>query len=194
MSNRNLPGASKLTLPERPSFMDNLSRKILDEADQLKFQREMMVHHIGMLETELRAARRMLQLIDEVRRVEKTKVEVTLAVFSGRRDPSWTLSRREVDELRKLLDRGLSSPVKKPKKRPGLGYSGFVIHSEAGIKGIPEKMDVYSGVITIVEPERGREKQTFYEDVNRIELWLAEQAVSYGHGDVLEHFGGPSMK
>ena len=194
MSNYNVPGALKLTLPERPSFMEDLSRKVQDEAGQLKYQREMVEHYIGMLGTELRAARRMLQSIDEALRVEGAKVEVTLAIFSGRRDPNWALSEREVEELRRLLDRGLRAPLKKPKERPGLGYSGFVIRNEGRIEGIPEKMDVYRRVITIAETERGREKQTYYEDVNRIELWLVEQAADHGYGDAIEHFGGPSMK
>ena len=194
MLNRKVPGASNLGLPERPSFMEDLSRRVLDEADQLKYQREMVVHHIGMLETELRAARRMLESIDQALRSGNAKIEVTLAIFSGRRDPNWALSEREVEELRRLLDRGLRNPLKKPKELPGLGYSGFVIRNEAQVKGIPEKMDVYRRVITIVETERGREKLTHYEDVNRIELWLVEQAVNRGYGDAIEHFGGPSMK
>lgn len=194
MLNRKVPGASNLGLPERPPFMEDFSRRVLDEADQLKYQREMVVHHIGMLETELRAARRMLESIDQALRAEKAEVEVTLAIFSGRRDPNWALSEREVEELRRLLDRGLRTPLKKPKDLPGLGYSGFVIRNEGGIKGIPEKMDVYRRVITIVETERGREKRTYYEDVNRIELWLVEQAADRGYGDAIEHFGGPSIK
>ncbi len=195
MLNRKVPGASNLGLPERPSFMEDLSRRVLDEADQLKYQREMVVHHIGMLETELRAARRMLESIDQALRAEKAEVEVTLGVFSGRPDPNWTLSEREVEELRRLLDRGLKTPMKQQQKLQGLGYRGFIIRNEARVKGIPEEMEVYNRTIAIVETERGlEEKRTYYEDVNRIELWLVEQAADRGYGDAIEHFGGPSIK
>ena len=194
MLNRKVPGASNLGLPERPSFMEDLPRRVLDEADQLKYQREMVVHHIGMLETELRAARRMLESIDQAMRAEKAEVEVTLGVFSGRPEPNWVLSEREVEELRRLLARGLRTPLKQPKELPGLGYRGFVIRNEARVKGIPEEMEVYNRTIAIVETEREREKRTYYEDVNRIELWLVEQAADRGYGDAIEHFGGPSIK
>jgi hypothetical protein len=174
--------------------MEDLSRKVQDEAGQLKYQREMVEHYIGMLETELRAARRVIESIDEILRAKKAKVEVTLGIYSGRRDPQWALSEHEIEELRKLLERGLTTPLKKQQKLPGLGYSGFVIRNEARAEGIPDEMTVWRRVITVVQTERGRVKRMYYEDVNRIELWLAEQAVNRGYGDVLEQFGGPSMK
>ncbi len=193
MSNRNIPNTLNLTLPKQLTFMEDLPHKYLDEADRLKYESDMVIHHIGMLETELREAQQTLSAIDALRG-EKARVEVILNVFSGYPNPRWVLSEREVKELRKLLDLGLRTPLKKPKELPGLGYSGFVIHNEAGIMGIPEKMDVYRRIITIVETMRGRGKRTYYEDVNRIELWLVEQAVDRGYGDTIEHFGGPSMK
>jgi hypothetical protein len=201
MSNQNTPGELKLTLPERLSSIENLMSNVLDESEQLKFQREKVENYIDMLEIELKAARRMLQSIDEAIQMkrakveERAKVEVILKIFSGREDPSWVMSKREVEELRRLLDRGgLKKILKETKEPPGLGYSGFTILNETGLKGIPERIDVYRGMIIIFGTEKEQKKQTYYEDANRIELWLVEQAASHDYSGIIERFGGPSLK
>jgi hypothetical protein len=197
MPDARVAGTTDFGLPQRPSLLEDLSRRLLDEPSRLTYEREMLQHYIAMLETELRAARQVLDSLGDVSRPDtgtvKRAVRVTLAVYSGRPDPTWALSEREVEELRRLLDRGLRTPLREAPKPPGLGYAGFVIENEAGARGIPRRLQVYRGVATVTGAAGEWEPPRLYRDERRIEMWLAEQAVNRGHGDAMAHFGGPRV-
>ncbi|KUK97230.1 MAG: hypothetical protein PHN90_11570 [Methanothrix sp.] len=192
---------------------ENIIQRPLKDTNQLEYKRELAKKRIAMLDTELQIAKKKLKSIEEALRTGRVKVEVVLQIFSGRPDPAWTLSEREIEELRKLLDLGLMKPLKgRQEPKMGLGYRGFLILNEAGIRGIPERMEVARHTVTIYgtgieeAPEvdkkyatismvrAGKVDRSYYEDVNRIEIWLLEQAVKRGYSDEIEHFGGPSMK
>jgi len=103
----------------------------------------------------------------------KSSMKVELDAFSGRPNPSWTLSPEDAEELTKRLQ-GLRSVDQAPVE-PGLGYRGFVLSS-------PEReIRVYQGFVTV--KEGGITKR--YADVNQIERWLTEQAQQRGYGSIV---------
>lgn len=100
-------------------------------------------------------------------------MKVELDVFSGRPNPSWTLSPEEADGLAKRLQ-SLRSVDQAPHE-PGLGYRGFMLSSSE------REIRVYQGVLTV--QEGGITKH--YADVNQIESWLTEQARRHGYGSFI---------
>ena len=73
-------------------------------------------------------------------------VTVSLGIYSGRPDPSWTLSGVETAELRRLID-VLPSGAGEP-AAGGLGYHGFTIAlADAG--GDPVPVVAYHGEIAV---------------------------------------------
>jgi hypothetical protein len=71
-------------------------------------------------------------------------VTVSLGIYSGRPDPSWTLSGAQVAELRRLIDE-LPSGAGEP-AAGGLGYHGFTI-AVADAGGDPLPVVAYHGEI-----------------------------------------------
>src|ERR1700676_3786237 len=97
-------------------------------------------------------------------------MKVTLDIFSGRPNPSWTMCADDEKELaRQLADLPRAGEV------PGgddLGYRGFVITNHAGQSGLPAEVRVFEGVVTI-KSDAGI---STFRDMNHVEKWLAEQA------------------
>jgi hypothetical protein len=95
---------------------------------------------------------------------------VTLDIFSGRPNPSWTMGPEDQKELaRRLMGLPRATGVV---GSDGLGYRGFVITSQAGPGSLPAEVRVFEGVVTIKE-DAGF--STFH-DTNHLEKWLVEQA------------------
>ena len=137
----------------------------------------------------------------------KGEVRVVLDIFSGRPNPDWTLSGTEIEELRHLLR---ASRARLSNAGPGqgrLGYSGFAIINRAGAAGIPDRVHVRDGVLTLTTlPKRaGKEPSShggkdpappaplteYYADDARLEAWLLDQAARRGWGDLIAEGGGP---
>jgi hypothetical protein len=107
-----------------------------------------------------------------------SEISVELDAFSGRPNPTWTLSSAEAEEALRRL-RGLPS-ADAPVPDMGLGYRGFILTGDDQQLGVGVR--VVSGLVVRgegVEPK-------VYRDVNGLESYLAELAGGRGFGGVLE--------
>jgi hypothetical protein len=116
-----------------------------------------------------------------VREPAKTvqKIRIELDIFSGRQNPSWELTEKEATEMLGRMKNLPSSPL--PLIVPGLGYRGFIVSNQDKIEGLPIQIRIYNGTITTTE----NEFVNYYEDINKIESWLLEQAQKRGYGDII---------
>jgi hypothetical protein len=144
-------------------------------------------------------------------------IEVMLDVYSGRPNPTWTLTAREVEELKRLLEASRGERREEGPQSPYLGYTGFVITNRSLIAGIPYRFRAHGGVLAVRDepPEeaakKGKEghegkkpkgrakkhkqqKTVYYGDRHRIESWLLEQAVGRGYTETIEKMGGPRLR
>ncbi len=105
---------------------------------------------------------------------------VELDVFSGRPNPTWTLSPEETAALAALLKDLPRSDT--PAGEGGLGYRGFIISNPGRAAGLPARIRVGGGVVTM--EENGRLQ--FYRETHGIERWLLQQASEHGYGDLVQ--------
>jgi hypothetical protein len=105
---------------------------------------------------------------------------VTLEVFSGRPNPSWTLSTDEEQELARRLQ-GLSPSVASLAEGD-LGYRGFRIVNSSRRAQLPSEVVVTKGVVAV----RNDRETRHYTDANGIESWLLEQARRRGYGALVD--------
>lgn len=101
-------------------------------------------------------------------------MEVELDVFSGRPNPSWSLSPAEEKELLRRLS-GLP-PTDSLPTPADLGFRGFRI-VEPG-----RELRVFGGTVTISDNAGTRS----LADTSGMERWLAEQARDHGYGSVVD--------
>jgi len=107
-------------------------------------------------------------------------VNVELAIFSGRPNPSWQLSAREINELTSRLS-GLP-PFGLPGTASALGYRGFIVSNPEESGGLPARIQVYNGIVSV---ERSGQ-MNFYQDANHLERWLLDCARSHGYGSIID--------
>jgi hypothetical protein len=124
-------------------------------------------------------------------------IEVMLNIYSGRPNPSWSLSGCQIDELRELLQAS-KERLEGKAKTPYLGYIGFVIFNRGRLPGIPYKVRVYRGVLTLTEKKEGEEgrevtETAYYADTQHIESWLLKQAIEHDYAESIEKMGGPRL-
>jgi len=102
-------------------------------------------------------------------------VRVELDMFSGRENPSWTLTADQARELVGLLSElPLCQQAAEP---PALGYRGFKLTSPPALTDLPERVRVYRGIVFVGEaPEL-----TCYRDIRGVERWLTSQAAEKGY-------------
>jgi len=111
---------------------------------------------------------------EEMKKIEKERVKATLRIFSGRRNPQWTLNKKQINELKtKLESLPLSdTEVKIPSH---LGYTGILVYNPRKILSLPERIIAYKKILAITK--NGETK--YYQDKNRVEEWLLHQARKY---------------
>jgi hypothetical protein len=109
---------------------------------------------------------------------------VRLLVFSGRRDPEWTL---DADEAAALVQK-LTSTRRRTRltaaasRRPSrLGYRGFVVDRPGAVPGTREVTTVHAGVVGDVRLTSTEHRA----DADGIEDDLREQARRRGFGELL---------
>lgn len=107
-------------------------------------------------------------------------MNVTLDVFSGRPNPSWSLSVQEERELARLLSD--LPPTEERVVGNGLGYRGFRITNPEQRLGLPSEIVVAKGVVII----RDEGETNYYSDSTGIEQWLIQQAQGKGYGSLIE--------
>ena len=105
---------------------------------------------------------------------------VELDVFSGRQNPTWTLTREESKELaRRLRD---LPPAEGSLAPPGhLGYRGFWITAATDGQWPEPRLHVHDGVVLIVRPAG---LSALHEDIRGAEKWLIALASERGYAGV----------
>jgi hypothetical protein len=110
---------------------------------------------------------------------------VELDVYSGRPNPTWTLTAEEITTLAARLN-GL--PLSdSPPPESGLGYRGFLITNPERAGGLPPRIRVAGGVVMV---ERDGPLQ-IYQDAHGIERWLLRQASQRGYGALVDAVSPP---
>jgi hypothetical protein len=99
---------------------------------------------------------------------------VEFDVFSGRPNPTWSLSAAQITELKGALED--LPPADKPVSADELGYRGFIISNPGRAAGMPPKIVIFGGVVTTTD---GVVRSC--RDVHRIEHRLLLQAAEYGY-------------
>lgn len=110
---------------------------------------------------------------------KQTAMTVELDVFSGRPNPTWTLSEKESTELLNLLK---SLPAaKESNEEDGLGYRGFILSDFKVTEGLPATIRVYRKTINM----QFDQPQSF-QDIHGIEHKLLQQASLHGFGAIAD--------
>jgi hypothetical protein len=84
-------------------------------------------------------------------------LKVTILLYSGRPDPTYTVDDRNVIEQLKILVSTAKPNVKFDRSTviPSiLGYKGIVVDNQAGVSGIPSFIAVYKGNMEIKDESR----------------------------------------
>lgn len=112
---------------------------------------------------------------------------VEFDVFSGRPNPTWSLSEKQIMELKEAL-RDLP-PSEKPPGEFGLGYRGFLILNPDRAGGLAPHIRIYRGIVTMVDMP-----MQSYQDVHGIEDRLLVQASQHGYKTIVDSVleGGPN--
>lgn len=110
--------------------------------------------------------------------------QVTLGIFSGRPNPSWTLTPAQDAELRQRLDALAVTEQPFPYDEMKLGYYGFALLLPAS-EGRPSRtVSVFKGIVQ-VETTGGQVTQ-LADDDRALEHWLLTTATGYVEPDVIE--------
>lgn len=122
-------------------------------------------------------------------------LKVILDIYSGRPNPTWSLSRSPIKSLKKMLGKDYQElPRIRRRELPGLGYRGFIIINEDQLKGLPLALRVFDGTVTVRDFDAAEPSEVYaFKDRNRIEYWLLEQAAEQDLDEVIARFGGPSL-
>jgi len=104
---------------------------------------------------------------------------VELDVYSGRPNPTWTLSAGEAEQIARLLQ---DLPRAQSPADEGLGYRGFVLVTSERDGSLPQSIRVNSGIVTV--RQQGRVEH--FVDARGLEKRLLEQARAHGFGSVLD--------
>jgi hypothetical protein len=110
-------------------------------------------------------------------------VTVELDVYSGRPNPTWTLTAHEVAELAQRLQKLATLPT--VPSVGNLGYRGFLLHNPGNAPGIGAQVRVFNGIVIITDQGR----TSAYKDSHALEQWLIEQARAHGQGETLKAVG-----
>lgn len=102
------------------------------------------------------------------------KAKVTLQVFSGRENPSWSLSEKQIDELLALIK---DLPKAEPRDFPdGLGYRGFQVVLTENTNEKTHQIVAYKG--QILYTTAGADAY-FNDPDRRLETFLLKSGDSY---------------
>jgi hypothetical protein len=109
----------------------------------------------------------------------EVSMTVELDVYSGRPNPTWSLSAQEAEQVASLL---ANLPSSESAAEEGLGYRGFILLNTRRAGNLPERLRVSRGVVTLYHDERAEH----FVDANGLEKRLLEQAREHGFGSVLD--------
>jgi hypothetical protein len=156
-----------------------LSRSVLRWGDD-------KVPALEKVEQALRALEKKTEKLDPVFRGKKDPyfrplpgVQVTVALYSGRPDPSFELVRQEDWEKLRALTKDLEGAERPSEKdAPGLGYHGFLLtpRNLDGL-GLAKWTSVYKGTLQLGDSPRER---VYKKDQRGLEDWLKAEAKKRG--------------
>jgi hypothetical protein len=109
---------------------------------------------------------------------ELPAVRVEMDVFSGRANPTWSLTAGEVEELTGRLRQLPPGGQMKPR---GLGWRGFVLHRVTRRGTDRPWVRIADGAVSLTGGSRSRT----YRDTVGIESWLRDQARQRGFGHLV---------
>lgn len=104
---------------------------------------------------------------------------IELDVFSGRQNPSWSLSEEEIMEFLEAFQDLPSAD--KPSQEIGLGYRGFLILNPDRAGGLAPHIRICSGIVTITD-----DHEQFYRDVHGLEHRLLLQTSQHGYKAIVD--------
>lgn len=108
---------------------------------------------------------------------------VTLNIFSGRSNPSWTLSEEQAEEVTNRVQK-MDEPTgsKPPGVLGGLGYRGFILSGHPSEPAGALSLYVHEGIV-----DRGQTEINVIDRDRRIEMLLLESAGEQLDADVRVH-------
>lgn len=107
------------------------------------------------------------------------QIEVELDIFSGRPNPTWTLSKPDADQC---LEKLAALPPATPRDLAGnLGYRGFVLRITNG--GGTEIVHAWNGTI---RRERAGHQRYFNDPDRQMEKWLLNSGQHFLDRPVLQ--------
>ncbi|GAB3956982.1 hypothetical protein GCM10028805_48400 [Spirosoma harenae] len=110
---------------------------------------------------------------------QPTNLTVELDAFSGKPNPTWTLSEAESAEFIAAVK---SLPtISDSTQTNKLGYRGFLLSTSKGADGLPSRIRVYRKIIRV----ESTPPQSF-QDINGLERRLKQQASQRGYSAVLD--------
>jgi hypothetical protein len=104
---------------------------------------------------------------------------VELDVYSGRPNPTWSLSAAEAEQIAGLLK---DLPRTAAGAAEGLGYRGFVLRMSDPAGATSKSVRVSTGVVTIQQGDRAEH----FVDAHGVEERLLQQARDHGFGSVVD--------
>lgn len=104
---------------------------------------------------------------------------IELDVFSGRPNPTWSLSAEQIMELLEALQD--LPPADKLSQEIGLGYRGFLILNPDRAGGLAPHIRIYGGIVTMTN-----DHEQSYRDVHGIEHRLLLQASQHGYKAIVD--------
>jgi hypothetical protein len=114
--------------------------------------------------------------------IAATNATVELDIYSGKPNPSWSLSKELIPDLLQRL-RALEPSGTAPAEFDGLGYRGVRASLQDSSK-LTASLIVSRGAVTIVRDGQ----QSWYRDAGRqLELWLVQSGASIVSSDVLQY-------
>jgi len=104
---------------------------------------------------------------------------VELDVYSGRPNPTWSLSAGQIAELLEALQE--LPPADKLTGENALGYRGFLLSNPDRMGGLAPHIRIYGGVVTM---DNGQVK--LYRDIHNLEHQLLLQASQHGYDAIVD--------
>ena len=123
-----------------------------------------------------------VQVISDEPSTENT--QVTLGVFSGRPNPSWTLTPAQDAELRQRLDALTLTDQLFPFDEMKPGYYGFALLLPASEEMPSRTVSVFKGIVRV--ERTGGQVTQLADDDRALERWLLITAAGYVEPDVIE--------
>lgn len=108
-----------------------------------------------------------------------TRMTAELDIFSGRPNPTWTLTTDESSRLAAQLTN--LPPAGQAPADPGLGYRGVVVQNPAPTADLPARIRFYRGVVLLGDDPAQR-----FNDVHDVEHQLLKQAAAQGYAALVD--------